>query len=57
MRKITVVIDETEIVVPTAWCQSKEAKDEIIGREVVFDHFDIEFIQRMEKILFKKANV
>lgn len=55
MRKIQVVIDEHEINAPIAWVQTKDANDEIIGREVIFDAFDIEFIQRNEKIIFKRV--
>jgi hypothetical protein len=40
--------------VPTAWVQNEDVEDLIIGREVIFDAFDIEFKQAEETIFFKK---
>jgi len=37
-----------------AWLQDAELNDMIIGREIVFDLFDIEFKQADEEIIFKK---
>lgn len=37
-----------------AWLQDPELNDMIIGREIVFDLFDIEFKQADEEIIFKK---
>jgi len=48
------IIDEHEIQTPVAWLQDSEINEIIVGREVVFDEFDIEFKQAEEKIIFKK---
>ncbi|MDQ1267046.1 MAG: hypothetical protein QG635_2199 [Bacteroidota bacterium] len=37
-----------------AWLQDPELTDMIIGREIVFDLFDIEFKQADEEIIFRK---
>ena len=37
-----------------AWLQDPSLNDMIIGREIVFDLFDIEFKQADEEIIFKK---
>lgn len=42
------------IKVPVAWIQDDRFKEMIIGREVIFDAFDIEFKQAEETIIFKK---
>ncbi len=55
MRRINIVIDGHEITAPVAWVQSNNSNDEIIGREKVFDEFDIEFKQRSEQIIFKRV--
>ena len=52
-RNIEITIDGKTMKVPVAWMQNEEATDEIIGREVVFDKFDIEFKQADEQIIFK----
>ena len=48
------VINAHKLTIPVAWIQTEGIKDLIIGRDVVFDYFDIEFKQRLEKIIFKK---
>ena len=50
------LIDEHEIQTPVAWLQDSGFNELIVGREVVFDEFDIEFKQAEEKIIFKKRN-
>jgi hypothetical protein len=40
--------------IPVAWLQDKNNSDVIIGIEVIFDEFDIEFRQRNENIIFHK---
>ncbi|MEY4905323.1 MAG: hypothetical protein RLZZ292_3138 [Bacteroidota bacterium] len=52
-RKITFIIDGFEIVAPVAWLQDDQYNELIIGREVIFDAFDIEFKQAEEVIIFK----
>lgn len=56
LRKITFIIDEHEIQAPVAWLQDNGFNELIVGREVIFDKFDIEFKQAEEKILFKKRS-
>lgn len=56
LRKLTFIIDEHEIQTPVAWLQDSGFNELIVGREVVFDEFDIEFKQAEEKIIFKKRN-
>ena len=46
--------NKTIVKVPVAWIQDDRYKEMIIGREVVFDAFDIEFKQADETIIFKK---
>jgi Aspartyl protease len=46
--------NKTITKVPVAWIQDDRYKEMIIGREVVFDTFDIEFKQAEETIIFKK---
>jgi hypothetical protein len=53
-KRITLTVDDYSLRIPVAWVQDLKYKDEIIGRETVFDAFDIEFKQAEEIILFKK---
>jgi hypothetical protein len=41
---------------PIAWLQNENCEEILLGREVVFDLFDIEFKQAEEKIIFKHRN-
>jgi len=54
LRQIEIQIDTHTLTIPIAWIQTELCEDIILGREVVFDLFDIEFKQAEEKILFKK---
>ncbi|MFH1320464.1 MAG: retropepsin-like aspartic protease [Bacteroidota bacterium] len=54
MRKINIQIDTHSFTAPIAWVQTKDCKDIIMGREIVFDLFDIEFKQAVEEIIFRK---
>jgi hypothetical protein len=57
-RNLTYIIDEHVVEnVPTAWIQNEEVDDFILGREVIFDAFDIEFKQAEETIIFKKREI
>ncbi len=38
---------------PVAWAQTDNCEEIILGREVVFDVFDIKFKQGEEMIIFK----
>ena len=53
LRSIEMDIDGHAFVAPVAWLQDEgDAEEMILGREVVFDHFNIEFRQADEHILF-----
>ena len=45
--------DGQTLMVPTAWIQNNVADVMILGREVVFDKFNIEFRQADEEIIFQ----
>ncbi|MDB9459340.1 hypothetical protein PN473_13145 [Dolichospermum circinale CS-545/17] len=47
------IIDNYTFSAPVAWLQNEDCQEVLLGREVVFDLFDIEFKQAEEKILFK----
>jgi hypothetical protein len=53
VREIEFKIDEYSFQAPIAWVLNPECEDVILGREVVFDTFDIEFKQADEEIVFK----
>ncbi|PSO47945.1 MAG: hypothetical protein BRC33_11115 [Cyanobacteria bacterium SW_9_44_58] len=53
LRNIEMIIDGHHLVVPTAWLQTPvESEQLLLGREVVFDQFNIEFRQADEQIIF-----
>ena len=54
IREVQMEIDGYQFKAPIAWFQDKNCDDLLLGREVVFDEFDIEFRQMDEEILFKK---
>ena len=54
LRNVQFTIDGHSFSAPIAWVQNKNCSDTILGREIVFDLFDIEFKQAEEKIIFKK---
>lgn len=54
IRNIQFIIDNHSFTAPIAWVQDKNCTDIILGREVIFDLFDIEFLQADEKIIFRK---
>ncbi len=54
-RELFLKINGKSIIkAPVAWIQDDRYKEMIVGREVVFDAFDIEFKQAEETIIFKK---
>jgi hypothetical protein len=53
LKSIKIEIDNKLIQIPVAWLQDEDSTDVIIGREVVFDIFDIEFKQKTEEVIFK----
>ena len=57
LRRVTMKIDNHSFIAPVAWLQEKDCcLEEIIGREVVFDKFNIEFRQAEESIIFTWRN-
>jgi len=54
MRETEIEIDTFRFKARVAWLQDENIQDIIIGRETVFDLFDIEFKQAEEKIIFNK---
>jgi hypothetical protein len=52
LRSLTMTIDQHTFSAPVAWLQDNNRIEEILGREVVFDKFNIEFRQAEEQILF-----
>jgi hypothetical protein len=53
LRDVEMAIDSHVILAPMAWLQTDESEEILLGREVVFDGFDIEFKQTEETIVFK----
>jgi hypothetical protein len=47
-------IDNHIFKAPVGWIQTEEVEDVLLGREIVFDLFDVEFKQADETIVFKK---
>jgi hypothetical protein len=57
VRNLSFTIDGHTIHnVRTAWVQDDKIEDLLLGRDSVFDAFDVEFKQAEELILFKKRN-
>lgn len=56
-RQVTMMIDGHSVLAPVAWLQQEHQNIEelILGREVVFDQFNIEFRQAQEQIIFTWA--
>jgi hypothetical protein len=54
LREIEIQLDAHTFTAPVAWMQTDAYQDILLGREVVFDLFDVEFKQAEEKIIFKK---
>ena len=53
LRNIEMEIDKNRFSAPVAWLQTVDCDEILIGREVVFDLFDIEFKQAEEMLVFK----
>ncbi|MBM2814476.1 MAG: hypothetical protein HW421_1238 [Ignavibacteria bacterium] len=56
IRETEIEIDSYRFKIRVAWLQDEDINDLIIGRETVFDLFDIEFKQADEEIIFKKRD-
>ena len=54
LRQIEMTIDGQTLMIPTAWIQNNIADVMLLGREVVFDKFNVEFRQADEEIIFTK---
>ncbi len=52
VRDIDLTIDCHTIKTPVAWVQDADSSDKIVGREIIFDYFNIEFRQSEERIVF-----
>jgi hypothetical protein len=52
LRSLTMTIDRHTFIAPVAWLQDNNCIEEIMGREVVFDKFNIEFRQAEEQMIF-----
>lgn len=52
LRRIEMTIEGHTFMAPVAWIQNNTADVMLLGREVVFDRFNIEFRQAEEKIIF-----
>ncbi len=53
MRDVEMVIDNHGFIAPVAWLQQTTGGEQLLlGREVVFDKFNIEFRQAEERIIF-----
>lgn len=53
LRDVEMIIDSQVITAPIAWLQTDDCDEILLGREIVFDCFDIEFKQAEEIITFK----
>ena len=51
-RKLTIRLGEIELKIPVAWAMDENVPL-LLGREVVFEKFDIEFRQAERKIIFR----
>jgi hypothetical protein len=53
LRNVEISIDDRSFMAPVAWLQTEHIVETLLGREVVFDLFDIEFKQSERQIIFK----
>ncbi len=56
VRNLTFNLDGHIFKAPVGWILTDEVEDILLGREVIFDIFDVEFKQTDELILFKKRS-
>ncbi|MEC4895272.1 MAG: retropepsin-like aspartic protease [Oscillatoria sp. PMC 1051.18] len=57
LRNVEMNIDGYDFIAPVAWLQQNLAVEQLLlGREVVFDRFNIEFRQADEEIIFTWRN-
>jgi hypothetical protein len=53
LRLVEIELDGHIFTAPVPWAQTDDCEEILLGREVVFDWFDIEFKQADETIIFK----
>lgn len=56
LREVEIELDGHIFMAPAAWAQTDVCQEIVLGREVVFDLFDIEFKQAEEMIIFKRRS-
>ncbi len=56
MKKVTITIEGITFDNHFAWVQDERIEDMILGREIVFDRFDITFKQAEESVIFEPRN-
>lgn len=56
IKNMTFNIDGHVFKAPVGWVQTEDVEDILLGREVVFDLFDVEFRQTDEEIIFKRRS-
>jgi hypothetical protein len=56
LRMVEMTLEGHTFSAPVAWLLEPDCDDLLLGREVVFDLFDIEFKQKDETIIFKKRD-
>ncbi|MGK7956031.1 MAG: retropepsin-like domain-containing protein [Crocosphaera sp.] len=53
LRNVEFTIDDHQLIAPVAWLQTPtDTEQSLLGREVIFDKFNIEFRQAEETIIF-----
>lgn len=57
LRNLNFEIDGYKFIAPVGWVQTESVEDILLGREIVFDIFDVEFKQKDEQIIFKKREI
>lgn len=57
MKKTSITIEDVTFENHFAWVQDDSIEDMILGREIVFDLFDITFKQAEETIIFQARNL
>jgi len=54
LRNVQITLEGYSFTAPVAWLLNPDCDDLLLGREVVFDLFDIDFKQKDETIIFRK---
>lgn len=52
LKNMEMTIDGHSFTAPVAWLQTDNGQEVLLGREIVFDYFNIEFRQADEEIIF-----